>query len=143
MKFSELSAEGWAELAPYLDTAVLPVTGLTGEEMPYEATAKLERLRDVLDLIEIPFKGRIVTYPACQYGEWTPAFQGQLQHICANLRQAGFKHVVVVAAVHVPTDVEQGGESGADLIIGPAEDGQLPTAAEVSEAVRKLWLGRA
>ncbi|RAP76368.1 DUF2487 family protein [Paenibacillus montanisoli] len=142
MKFSELSAEGWAELQPYLDTAVLPVTGLTGEEMPYEATAKLERLRDVLDLIEIPFKGRIVTYPACQYGEWTPAFREQLDRICGNFRQAGFKHVVVVTAVHIP-DAAMAEESGADLIISPGENGQLPAASSVSESVRKLWLGRA
>ncbi|SFS81041.1 DUF2487 family protein [Paenibacillus sp. BC26] len=140
MKFSELSAEQWAELQPYLDTAVLPVTGLTGGEMPHEATAALERLRDVLDLIENPFKGRIVTYPACQYGEWTPAFITQLKGVCDNLRGIGFKHVIIVTAFYVASE---GVETGSDLIIQPVESGQIPSAAEVSDAVRKLWLGRA
>lgn len=64
MKFSDIEEQTWDELRPYLDTAVLPVTGLNGGETPWEATRELEYLRDALDLIEIPFKGRIVTYPA-------------------------------------------------------------------------------
>ncbi|MGO4375464.1 DUF2487 family protein, partial [Paenibacillus sp. MCAF20] len=67
MKFSEIEKEQWEELRPYLDTCLLPVTGMDGSEQPYEATEWLERLRDIMDLIEIPFKGRVVTYPACHY----------------------------------------------------------------------------
>ncbi|QHT60554.1 DUF2487 family protein [Paenibacillus lycopersici] len=139
MKFSELSAEQWAELQPYLDTALLPVTGLTGAEMPHEATKQLERLRDVLDTIELPFKGRVVTYPAVQYGEWTPETIRQLQSVSGNLRSVGFKYVVLASAIPLPGT----GETGADLVVCPDADKQLPEAAEVNEAVRKLWLGRA
>ncbi|REE94298.1 uncharacterized protein DUF2487 [Paenibacillus taihuensis] len=141
MKFSELSADGWAELAPYLDTAVLPVSGLQGTEMPHEATAVLERLRDVLDLIEIPFKGRIVTYPACQYGTWTPELSSQLQSLSSNLRQVGFKYVVIVMAFGAPSEAKV--ETGADLIISLSEQGELPSGTDVNDAVRQLWLGRA
>lgn len=141
MKFSELSADGWAELAPYLDTAVLPVTGLQGTEMPHEATAALERLRDILDLIEIPFKGRIVTYPACQYGTWTPELRSQLQVLSSNLRQVGFKYVVIVMAIGVPAEAKE--ETGADMIISLDAQGELPSGTDVNDAVRQLWLGRA
>ncbi|WP_219838812.1 DUF2487 family protein [Paenibacillus sp. R14(2021)] len=138
MKFSELSAQQWAELQPYLDTAVLPVTGLTGMEMPYEVTEQLERLRDVLDMIEQPFKGRIVTYPAVQYGPWTYEIAAHVSQVCNNLRTIGFKYVILAAAVPVLSEAKP----NADLMIGPADDGSLPEAAAVSESVRKLWLGR-
>lgn len=139
MKFSELTAEQWAELQPYLDTAVLPMTGLTGAEMPYEATKQLERLRDVLDTIELPFKGRIVTYPAVQYGEWSAAAAEQLRTVSGNLRSVGFKHVVLASAVHLPAS----GETGADLVVCPDADNGLPDPGTVNESVRRLWLGRA
>ncbi|NBD22564.1 DUF2487 family protein [Paenibacillus glycinis] len=139
MKFSELNAEQWAELQPYLDTAVLPVTGLTGAEMPHEATLRLERLREVLNTIEQPFKGRTVTYPSVQYGEWTPDLVRQLNGICANLRRAGFKFVVLASAIALPS--AEG--SGADLVVCADNDHQAPDAGQVSEAIRKLWLGRA
>lgn len=139
MKFSELNAQQWAELQPYLDTAVLPVTGLTGGEMPYEATARLERLRDVLDLIEKPFKGRIVTYPAVQYGEPSQAFIDQLSALGERLRTVGFKFVVIASAVPLQAEAS----AAADLIIAPEENGELPSADSANEAVRRLWLGRA
>ena len=76
MKFSDIEEQNWEQLAPYLDTCLLPLTGLDGTEKPWQATNALEKLRDFLDLIEIPFRGRIVTYPAAHYelleeeGEW-------------------------------------------------------------------------
>ncbi|SFI55340.1 Protein of unknown function [Paenibacillus sp. UNC496MF] len=139
MKFSELNAEQWAELQPYLDTAVLPVTGLTGAEMPHEAARKLERLRDVLHTIEQPFKGRIVTYPAIQYGARSPELAGQLREVCGNLRTAGFTYIILASAVPLPSAEA----CGADLAVGPDEDGESPEPGAVSESVRKLWLGRA
>ncbi|MFC4808512.1 DUF2487 family protein [Paenibacillus sp. GCM10023250] len=139
MKFSELNAEQWAELQPYLDTAVLPVTGLTGAEMPHEATLRLERLRDVLLTIEQPFKGRTVTYPAIQYGAQSPELAGQLREVCGNLRTAGFKYIILASAI----PLQSAEACGADLAVGPDGDGALPEPGAVSEAVRTLWLGRA
>lgn len=139
MKFSELTPDQWAELAPYLDTAVLPVTGLSGSELPFEATDALERLRDVLDRIEQPFKGRIVTYPVCQYVDKDAPAEA-VEHICANLRSVGFKYVIVAAAFD--TEAWMGKLAGADLMIGTDAQGNPPQSEEVSAAVRKLWLGR-
>ena len=139
MKFSEFNGGQWAELQPYLDTALLPVTGLTGAEMPHEAAEALERLRDVLALIEGPFKGRVVTYPAMQYGEWSSEAKRSASAICANLKRAGFKYVIVAAAFPVYNDPP----AQADLLFGLDEEGGLPAADAVNEAVRALWLGRA
>ena len=87
LKFSDISRESWPELQPYVDTCLLPLTGLTGMESPWEATETLEKLRDVIDRVEIPFRGRIVTYPAVQYGreEGLEA----VDRLCCSLREGG------------------------------------------------------
>ena len=138
MKFSEFNAEQWAELEPYLDTAILPLTGLDGSEMPYEATQALEILRDLLDRIEAPFKGRVVIYPACHYNQGT---HGSLaEELCRNLRSVGFRYVIAAAANPI-NEADQ--LSNADLFLGLEADGTLPSKDSISEAVRTLWLGRA
>jgi 23S rRNA (pseudouridine1915-N3)-methyltransferase len=97
MKFSEIGKEQWAELQPYLDTCLLPITGLTGTEPPWEAGERLEELRDALDLIEIPYYGRVVTYPAVQYVPG-PAYGQLLENVCTALKAAGFRYVVAMTA---------------------------------------------
>ncbi|WJH37540.1 YpiF family protein [Paenibacillus sp. CC-CFT747] len=67
VKFSEIREEQWKDLQPYLDTCLLPITGLTGTESPWMTTEALEMLRDIMDLVENPYKGRLVTYPALHY----------------------------------------------------------------------------
>lgn len=94
MKFSDIREEDWLSLQPYLDTCLLPVTGLTGTEPPWQATRRLKELRDLLDLVEVPFRGRVVTYPALQY---LPAadLAAEIDRLCRNLKQAGFRHCIV------------------------------------------------
>lgn len=96
MKFSEVDEKTWPEIQPYFDTCLIPYTGMTGAETPWEATTALERLRDFLDYVEIPFKGRVVTYPAMQYG-------GQdsvrlLNEICHKVKSTGFAYAIVMTA---------------------------------------------
>ncbi|WP_426453600.1 DUF2487 family protein [Paenibacillus sp. S-38] len=120
MKFSEINEGQWEELRPYLDTCLLPVTGLTGAESPWQAARELEHLRDALDLLEIPFKGRTVTYPALHF---TPAgdtvtLRSLLQQVCTGLRSEGFRYVVLVTAQPeevLSTEVLEAG--GADRIL--------------------------
>jgi len=134
MKFSEIEREQWDELHPYLDTCLLPITGLTGAESPAEATEALERLRDVLDTIEVPFKGRVVTYPALHY---TYEFgRQQIEAVCGRLkREAGFRYVILAAAGPSP-----GPEApSADLYVAPGEDGAPPDKGMVSAAVQSMW----
>ncbi len=137
MKFSEISREEWDELRPYLDTCLLPVTGMSGAEKPFEATECLEKLRDVLDLVEIPFKGRVVTYPAWHYAIGQPAFSMELDRWCSSLKAAGFRFIVIVAA---NPDITLACKA-ADLQIMPRLDGSLPTTDEVSAQIRALWNG--
>ena len=67
MKFSEISADLWAEQRAYFDTCILPLSGLDGSEQPHEATKKLADLQKTLDIIDRLYRGRIVIYPACHY----------------------------------------------------------------------------
>jgi 23S rRNA (pseudouridine1915-N3)-methyltransferase len=94
MKFSDIDKEQWPQLKPYLDTILLPVTGLNGSEEPWEAALGLEELRDLIDIAEGPFRGRIVVYPAYHYiSEST--LEDELQHICSRLRANGFVYVII------------------------------------------------
>lgn len=135
MKFSDITEEQWDELKPYLDTCLLPVTGLGGGETPYEATEQLERLRDFMDMVEIPFKGRVVTYPACHYIAEGEAFSAMLGEWCNRLKQTGFKYVIVMTAFSAP-DLTL---TDADLILRPGTGGELPSPNEVSSQIRELW----
>lgn len=137
MKFSEIEPSAWEELRPYLDTCVIPVTGLTGLELPYEVTEKLERLRDILDWVEIPFKGRVVTYPAFQYQ--TQEMAQAINVVCRNVKSSGFAYALVVSADFEWSDEEL---SDADLIVTLrrfAPDSKEGAAGRVKEAVQDLW----
>ncbi len=138
MKFSDISLSDWDELQPYLDTCLLPVTGLNGTETPPEATMALEKLRDLLDLIEIPFKGRVVTYPACHYAQDEERLNEALRQWIHSLRQTGFKYVVLAVA-SASLALEQ---CGADAVIAPNSVDELPAQGEVSMMIRSLWNGK-
>lgn len=116
MKFSEITSEDWVELQPYLDTCLIPYTALTGQESPYETVSALERLRDFLDYVEIPFKGRVVTYPAVHYSE-APYLQ-RLNELCSHLKAGGFTYVIVMTADEalIHTELPQ-----ADLVLSLPE----------------------
>lgn len=95
MKFNDIAAQEWTELKPYLDTCLLPVTGLTGYEDPMQVTTALEHLRDVMEVIEIPYKGRVVTYPALHYIAGTGSSE-QLDGIVHQLKKSGFRYIIVL-----------------------------------------------
>lgn len=135
MKFSEIEAEQWEELRPYLDTCLLPVTGMTGAESPLEATQCLEDLRDIMDLIEVPYRGRVVTYPALHYMSGPEHFQQALSSYCSRLKQQGFKYIILITAkTNVRFQISE-----ADLWITPDEDGNLPSDADINSKIRELW----
>lgn len=96
MKFSDFNLESWQENGRYFDTCLIPYTGLQGTENPPEVAAVLERLRDFMDRVEIPFKGRVVTYPALQYAgaESIPL----INDICRKVKSSGFQYAVVLSA---------------------------------------------
>ena len=106
MKFSDFDEPRWQEVGSYYDTCLLPVTGLSGEEPPWMATAALEQLRDLLDAVELPFKGRVVTYPALHYVPQNGALQ-HLEAVAGSLKRAGFRYVV--AALRQPFSEAEAG----------------------------------
>ncbi|NWL87282.1 MULTISPECIES: DUF2487 family protein [unclassified Paenibacillus] len=137
MKFSEIELSAWEELRPYLDTCLIPVTALSGTEQPYEVTGKLERLRDIMDCIEIPFKGRVVTYPAFQYGD--AQITELINNVCRNTKLSGFKYAIVISADAAWTSEAL---ADADLIVTSQAfpDYKTPEGAEqIRLAVQAIW----
>lgn len=98
MKFSEIKKDQWPDIKPYLDTCLLPLTGLTGGEEPWEVTHSLERLADLMEEIEIPFKGRVVTYPSLHYNGQPGALAANVNHLCMRLKESGFAYIVLISA---------------------------------------------
>lgn len=139
MKFSDIEQNQWESLKPYLDTALLPITGISGMEQPWEATVALERLRDVMDLVEGPYKGRLVTYPAMHYsqqsesGEW-------IDKVCMKLKQGGFKFVVVISSDITVSELEI---PHADAILTASLEEMNASSQQVKmrmkEQIEKLW----
>lgn len=137
MKFSDIDADKWKELGPYLDTCLLPLTGLTGKEEPWQATEALERLRDVMESLEKRFVGRMVTYPAVHFVPGQ-GWAEPVSAICRNLKEsAGFKHVVLITAD--PSVGLAGCPDGADLLL----NGLHVHAGQASGLVEELWQGEA
>jgi 23S rRNA (pseudouridine1915-N3)-methyltransferase len=138
MKFNEIQQTEWDELKPYLDTCLLPMTGLSGAESPWKVTKALEELRDLMDLVEIPFKGRVVTYPAIQYRLDDDQMIAAMDMLCEKLRADSFKYVILITADHSLAKLEF---KAHDLILSP-----LILTEKVSESrdkviseVQKLW----
>ncbi|MDB5055898.1 MAG: hypothetical protein JWM44_3948 [Bacilli bacterium] len=138
MKFSDIEKANWPELQPYLDTCLLPITGLTGDESPWEVTEALEKLRDLMDLVEIPFKGRVVTYPSMQYRMEAESLTSFINALCLKLKAAEFKHVIVITA---DLSISELVFSECDLLISAKaldhEQGNL--ASVVTSLVQGLW----
>jgi hypothetical protein len=132
MKFNDLGKEQWDELKPYLDTFVLPVTGIGGSEEPWEMTRELEKLRDVLEWIEIPYRGRIVTLPAYHYAESAEA----VDEACRKLKAGGsFKYGIAVTA-NERLDLSALTEADLAFVLSP-DDPEAPR--RVAAAVEQLW----
>lgn len=142
MKFSDIEKDQWPQLRPYLDTALLPLSGLTGGEAPHEATEALERLRDALDPLENAFRGRVVTYPALHYAENDESLAALADKLCERLLAAGFRYCVVVAgnprllSLSIPN---------ASALLGPEPPNpEAPSEIYRSKArrvVEQLWRG--
>lgn len=132
MKFSELNEQQWEELGMYLDTCVLPITGLTGLENPVHCVEKLSDLQTLIDSVEKNFRGRVVIYPAYHY--ISKESTHSVASVISKLKSTGYKHVVVLST---NLDTETMNEFGADLCIaslGIADFEQL-----IKEHILYLW----
>ncbi|WP_068775419.1 DUF2487 family protein [Paenibacillus sp. FJAT-26967] len=143
MKFSEITEKEWPGLQLYLDTCILPVTGMTGNEQPWEAGDALEGLRDILDGIEFPYKGRVVTYPALHYCEGNDSGRAYIEQTCRGLRSAGFTYVVVVTA---KPEIAEFVLQEADLLLSVPEEALREQGREAKriagEKITQLWMSK-
>jgi hypothetical protein len=96
MKFSDFDESSWKANCQYFDTCLIPFTGLKGTESPPEAAEALGRLRDLLDCIEQPFQGRIVTYPAIQYSSGDSI--QYVNEICRKVKSSHFQYAIVASS---------------------------------------------
>jgi len=136
MKFSEISEENWAELQPFFDTCLLPVSGLTGTETPWEATERILKTGDWLSPLERAFHGRTVTMPAYHYDQVGGVGSDRLNELVARLKQSGFRYVIVVSgqAGGVPDSVTE-----ASLIVQPSGESDIPDPDTLRQAVMAMW----
>lgn len=143
MKFSELTVAQWDEWRIYLDTCLLPITGLTGQESPVEMALELEDLRDWLGLIEKPFYGRVITYPAYHYAIQADESDEQwmmINQFIEQIKNKGFKYVVIMST---NLDLRQSMLPSADLLLTTHNHADLTekkTARDVSDAVQRMWM---
>jgi 23S rRNA (pseudouridine1915-N3)-methyltransferase len=138
MKFSDIDREQWSRLRPYLDTVLLPISGLSGSEEPWEALLALEELRDLIDAAEGPFRGRVVVYPAFHY-LLEGSIEEELQCLCDRLRAIGFLYVIIAARDHLTIASEK---DCCDLVLSyPSYKGMKigGMKEEVHEHIVSMW----
>ncbi|MFS1512366.1 DUF2487 family protein [Chengkuizengella sp. SCS-71B] len=138
MKFSEIEKNIWEEHQEYLDTCLLPFTGLTGLENPMEVTKSLEGLRDMLEYVEIPFKGRVVTYPAVHFSHEEQYLESYLKKICFNLKKQGFQYIILIS--NCP-EIHNFNLQDFCLLLTPSESEveNVNLKEEISNKVQALW----
>jgi 23S rRNA (pseudouridine1915-N3)-methyltransferase len=137
MKFSEVDANGWPELKNYYDTCLIPISGLTGEETPWEATNRVARTGEWLSPIEQNFNGRTVTMPAFHYCTWGSEDILRLERLIAQLRNNGFRYVILVCGTK--ESFSEAGIIGADLLIKPTVDNEHPDTQLLRQQIADLW----
>ncbi|WP_256757317.1 DUF2487 family protein [Cohnella sp. WQ 127256] len=135
MKFSEIDEASWPDLQPYLDTCIIPLSGLTGEESPWEATDKVARTGQWLAPLEQAFKGRTVTMPAFHYDADGNEQTERINQLIANWRKVGFRYVIIVSG----QSLEPKEYINADLIIYPGAEEVEPDSPLISKRVADLW----
>jgi len=135
MKFSEIGADSWPELQPYLDTCLLPLSGLTGEESPIEATDKVARTGQWLAPLEYAFRGRTVTMPAYHYDAGSYEHSERINQLIARWRKMGFRYVVIISGQ--PSEWHQ--HLLADLFIQPSAIEEEPNSQDITKLVSELW----
>lgn len=141
MKFNDIKQAEWSHLQPYLDTCLLPLTGLSGLEEPWELTTGLEQLRDLMELVEVPFKGRVITYPAVHYGKVTHGYSVSIEQLCANIKSKGIMYIILISANN---DLEGITIKEANLLVGPNNLKMEPSVYRkwIAEQIVAMWAFR-
>jgi 23S rRNA (pseudouridine1915-N3)-methyltransferase len=135
MKFNEIGEDSWPELQPYLDTCLIPLSGLTGEELPWEATEKVARTGQWLAPLEQAFRGRTVTMPAFHYDIGSSLTIERLNRLIGQWKNSGFRYVIVVSGQRLEGEARL----DADLIIQPRAEEEEPDSQLIGKMVASLW----
>jgi 23S rRNA (pseudouridine1915-N3)-methyltransferase len=142
MKFNEINQEKWIELKPYLDTCLLPVTGLEGHEEPWQVAHQLEQLRDALAILEVPFHGRIVTYPSYHYAMNVHSAE-DVNELCKKIKKSGYAFVVVIT---IHREIARWQLTDADefmyLDMDTFEENKITQSQQCTRKMIELWASR-
>jgi 23S rRNA (pseudouridine1915-N3)-methyltransferase len=139
MKFSDFDKSTWEANGKYFDTCLIPFTGLMGTESPPEAAETLERLRDLLDCIEQPFQGRIVTYPAIQYSSGDNI--QYLNELCRKVKSSHFQYVIMASSGLEPLSNEI---IESDLVLsltGFDTSRIISCKSQIGREIEQMWQG--
>jgi 23S rRNA (pseudouridine1915-N3)-methyltransferase len=101
-------------------------------------TECLEKLRDIMDFVEQPYKGRVVTYPALQYKIEEDQMVAVVDTLCHKLKAGQFKYVIIITADDSIAKLEF---QANDLLISPfmlMEDVNA-SRAKIDLEIQSLW----
>lgn len=135
MKFSEIDQASWPELQMYLDTCLIPVSGLTGEEAPWEATEKIALTGQWLAPVEEAFLGRTVTMPAYHYDSDSKEGLERLNRLCKLWRSNGFRYVIVICGQMLSLT----NHLNVDLILQPTTQNEAANDETIHKQITELW----
>jgi len=135
VKFSEIDQASWPELQMYLDTCLIPVSGLTGVESPWEATEKVARTGQWLAPVEEAFLGRTVTMPAYHYDSSSREGIERLNQLCKLWRSNGFRYVIAVCGLPLALT----NDLDVDLILQPTSQDEAADDDIIHKQITALW----
>lgn len=140
MKFNDIDEHSWGEIRPFVDTCLLPLTGLTGQEAPWQVTRKLEKLRDLMDHVETPFRGRVITYPSVQYLEEEETQAAMVNKLCRRLKDSGGYRFVITITANSKIAEMVFTESDMHITLDPDEEWTSQQLRDrIAERVGELW----
>jgi hypothetical protein len=97
VRLSQVKADEWDQMAPYVDTVLLPVYRIRFPEKRLDV-AEAKRINRVAALVEEELKGRLLlTSPIPYTTEHTDVWEHYLCEVVRDLAAAPFPHVVILA----------------------------------------------
>ncbi|SDY97964.1 DUF2487 family protein [Thermoactinomyces sp. DSM 45892] len=96
MKLCTVDDQEWQQVAPFVDTLILPVASCLMEQkqVPFQSLHRLER---VAERVEQGLQGRVFLLPTIvDYGMAAELFRAVIHNTVQSLQKSGFAHLVVL-----------------------------------------------
>ncbi|TCP69089.1 DUF2487 family protein [Baia soyae] len=96
MKLYTVEDQEWQQVAPFVDTLILPVAScfMEHKQLPFQSFHRLER---VAERVEQGLQGRVFLLPTIvDYGMAPELFRSVIHNTVQSLQKSGFTHLVVL-----------------------------------------------